>query len=285
MKRAGTPYPLNVINGTTLTGGRRQVVRKSLVAVLGLFLAATCTPAVATAADDWKFGITPYLWGAGVDGTLTVLGYETAIDKSFSDILSDLDFGFMVNLQARKDRFGLYSDVMFLSVSDANDVAGPGGAATVEVTASADQWMIDFGASWEVARWAGTGAERTGFLDLMVGGRYWDVDNELKAEGPFFGHERSVSKDLSWVDPIIGARFATNFTPKVSLIGRADVGGFDIGDASKLTWSASAYLGWRFSPLISGWAGWKYLSVEREEGDATIDLAMSGPVIGVSFTF
>ena len=65
----------------------------------------------------------------------------------------------------------------------------------------------------------------------------------------------SVEKSVGWVDPIVGARFAIDLTPKLALIGRGDVGGFDLGSASKLTWSASAYLGWHFTPLVSAYAG------------------------------
>ena len=96
-----------------------------------------------------------------------------------------------------------------------------------------------------------------------------------------------MKETVNWVDPIVGARFAIDLTPKLALIGRGDVGGFDLGGSvSKLTWSTSAYLGWHFTPLVSAYAGWKYLSVERESDRGnTIDLAMSGPVLGVAFTF
>ena len=102
-----------------------------------------------------------------------------------------------------------------------------------------------------------------------------------------FDGASSVDKSVGWVDPIVGARFAADLTPKLALIGRGDVGGFDLGGSvSKLTWSASAVLGWHFTPLVSAYAGWKYLSVEREDDKANaIDFAMSGPVLGVAFTF
>jgi hypothetical protein len=97
----------------------------------------------------------------------------------------------------------------------------------------------------------------------------------------------SVKETVSWVDPIVGARFAVGLTPKLQFIGRGDVGGFNLGGSiSKLTWSASGYLGWHFSPLVSAYAGWKYLSVEREgDNGGSIDFAMSGPVLGLAFTF
>jgi hypothetical protein len=256
-----------------------------MLVLTGFILTATCVPTVAAAADDWKFSVAPYLWGAGIDGTMTVRGYEADVDKSFEDILNDLDFGAMVNLQARRDRLGLYTDVLFLKVSATSDVANPAGATILEATVETEQWIVDFGASWEVASWVKCG-EKTGFVDLIVGGRYWNVESEIESSRPVFGGDGKVEKTMDWVDPIVGARFSVTLTPKLSLVGRADVGGFDIGDASELTWSASAYLGWHFTPLVSGWFGWKYLSVEREaDRDNSVDLALSGPVLGVAFTF
>ena len=260
-------------------------MKKAMLVLMGVVLAAAGAPTAATAADDWNFSVAPYLWGAGVDGTLTVMGHEADVDLSFEDILDDLDVGAMVNLQARKDRFGLYADVLFLKVSDTSDVTNPAGATILEATTETEQWVVDFGASWEVASWVKCG-EKTGFVDLIAGGRYWNVESEIESDRPVFGGDGKVEKTMEWVDPIVGARFSATLTPRMSLIGRADVGGFDIGDASELTWSASAYLGWHFTPLVSGWFGWKYLSVEREaDRDNVVDLALSGPVLGVAFTF
>jgi hypothetical protein len=260
-------------------------MRKALLCALAILVTAMCAPSAVTAADDWKFAVTPYLWGAGVNGTATVKSHEADVDKTFTDILDDLDFALMVNLQARKGRLGLYTDVTYLGVSQTTPVTNAAGATLLEAKTSLDSWIVDFGASWEVGRW-GEAAGKGGFFDLFLGGRYWAMDTELKAESPFFAGERKVEESLDWVDPIVGARFAADLTPKLSLIGRADVGGFEVGDGSKLTWSAAGYLGWRFSPLVSCWAGYKHLDVEREDDkNNSIDLAFSGPVLGVSFTF
>jgi len=261
-------------------------MKKIGVTLLGLMLLAAFAPGVANAADEWKFAVTPYLWGAGINGTATVKLHEADVDKSFGDILEDLDFGMMVNLLARKGRFGLYGDVLYLGVSDTTPVTNAAGATLLEAETSLDSWIVDFGASWEATRWGAPGKGTTGFLDLFFGGRYWSMDTEITAESPFFAGERSVSTGMDWVDPVVGGRFVTDLTPKLRLIGAGDIGGFDMGDGSKLTWSASALLGWRFSPMISGWAGYKHLAIEREDDKHnSIDLAFSGPVLGVSFTF
>ena len=262
-------------------------MKKTLVSLLAIVLMAAFAPGLAKAGDDWQFGVTPYLWGAGIDGTVKVKGYEADVSKSFGDIVKDLDFAAMVNLQVRKDRFGAYTDVLFLGQSDTASVVSPGGVTIANVSASIDQWLVDFGASWAVAQWGAAGAGTKGAVDLFFGGRYWNLATELSAASPYFGGAYAVKQTTGWVDPVVGARFAVNLAPKVEVVGRGDVGGFDLGGStSKLTWSTSAYLGWHFSPLVSAYAGWKYLSVERaSDRGAAFDFAMSGPVLGVAFTF
>ena len=261
-------------------------MKRIVPSLLGIVLLASLTPPTARAADDWKFAVTPYLWGAGINGSATVRSHEADLEKSFGDILDDLSFAAMVNLQARKGRFGLYTDVTYLGQEDTHDLTTPAGVTVLKAETSLDSWIVDFGASWEAARWGAAAAGKSGFADLFVGGRYWSVDTDIEADSPLVAGEREIGSSVSWVDPIVGARFAADLTPKLQLIGRADVGGFEIGDASKLTWSAAAYLGWRFNPTISGWFGYKHLVVEREDDkENSLDLAFSGPVLGVAFTF
>lgn len=262
-------------------------MKKALLVVLVVMTAAVRAPSPAAASADgngWDFSVAPYLWGAGVDGSLTVRGHDFDVDKPFEEIFDDLDFGLMVNLQARRDRLGLFTDLTYLKISDTQEAQARGGAI-VEATAETEQWLVDFGASWEVARWARCG-QTVGFVDVLAGGRYWNVESEIKGDGSLYGPSGKVEKEMDWVDPVVGVRFMATLAPKLTLVGRADVGGFDIGDASDLTWSMSASLGWHFNDLVTGWFGWKHLSVEREDDRANeIDLDMSGPLLGVSFVF
>ena len=159
-------------------------MKKVLLGLLGIMLTATFAPGVAKAADDWKFAVTPYLWGAGIDGTVSVKGYEADVDKSFGDIVDDLDFAAMVNLQVRKGRFGAYTDVLFLGMSDTATRHAPAGVPVLDVSASIDQWIVDFGASWAVAQWGAAGKGTKGVVDLFLGGRYWNLTTELSTRQP-----------------------------------------------------------------------------------------------------
>jgi hypothetical protein len=74
----------------------------------------------ATAADDdnWHLGITPYLWFAGVHGTVCVLDRTVGIHASAGDVLSKFNIGLMGAGEARKKRFLLPVDFMWIKLSD-----------------------------------------------------------------------------------------------------------------------------------------------------------------------
>ena len=56
------------------------------------------------------------------------------MDKTFDEILDDLEFAFMINLQARTGRFGLYTDVTFLGLGDDAEVTVAGVPLGIETS-------------------------------------------------------------------------------------------------------------------------------------------------------
>src|SRR5271167_1120662 len=79
------------------------------------------TPQKAASADDdnWHFGITPYLWFAGVSGTVGALGHDAGVHVSPGDLLSHFHIGLMANVEARKNRLVLPLDFMWINLQDA----------------------------------------------------------------------------------------------------------------------------------------------------------------------
>ena len=77
------------------------------------------SPKPATAPDDaWHVGITPYLWLAGMHGTVGAKGFEASVHASFSDIFSSLNIGLMGEVEARKKRVLVATDFMWMRLSD-----------------------------------------------------------------------------------------------------------------------------------------------------------------------
>src|SRR5512145_2519695 len=66
--------------------------------------------------DDWHVTVAPYLMGASMNGTTTVRGVEADVDLSASDIFSNLQFGAMGLVVARKGSWGVGSDLIWMAL-------------------------------------------------------------------------------------------------------------------------------------------------------------------------
>jgi hypothetical protein len=88
-----------------------------------------------------------------------------------------------------------------------------------------------------------------------------------------------------WIDPLIGIRVGAGLTERVGIVFAANIGGFDIGSASKFSWETLAYLDWRFGETTSLALGYRALGLDRRKGDAQADLVMHGPLLGLIFRF
>ena len=245
---------------------------KSLLALFfGCFL-ATAFPANAdTDQDDWKFSGAAYLWAAGVEGT-DAAGDE--IDVSFSDVLEDLEGGLMGILAARKGRWTLLADVLYLSIhqetsSTANLIGIP---AKIDVDVKLKGFVTTFGAAYRVIE------DDMTSLDLLAGARYFKLDVDFDADVGAGKIKYSDSGDA--LDGIIGAQVLIDLSERWYLSCYADVGAGD----SKLTWQAWPGVGYRLDS-VDVVAGYRHLKWETDDGDTFEDLSFSGPTLGVKFRF
>src|SRR6187455_3532424 len=103
--------------------------RVAAVLVATLLMTANASLARAQAADSnkWKFELTPYLWGAGMSGTVSVNDRPSdglVVEQSFSDILNVLQFALMGSFEARKGRWGAFTDGVYFKVDDEGVLTG-----------------------------------------------------------------------------------------------------------------------------------------------------------------
>lgn len=89
--------------------------------------------------------------------------------------------------------------------------------------------------------------------------------------------------DEVWIDPFVGARAQWNFTEKLFLAARGDVGGFVVG--SDIAYQLQATLGYEFTERMFTEVGYRYLKTEYENGGFLYDVAQAGAFIGFGFRF
>lgn len=246
---------------------------RTTLAAAGL-LALGLPAAAQEAAEGWTFGLTPYVWVPGFSTSVGTSRGTVDVDTSGSDALSNLDMAFMGALEARKDRWGLILDLLYTDLS--SSASTPLGR--VWSKANVDTRLTAFSV---YAGYRALQNER-GFVDLLVGGRFYSLDVDMKLEP---GRARGRSYDLSadWSDPLIGARGRYDFTDRWFATASADYGGFDSGSDS--TWQAIGTVGYQFNEKWSAQGGWRYMAIEKEIDGLDVEVDLSGPILGFTYRF
>lgn len=101
----------------------------------------------------------------------------------------------------------------------------------------------------------------------------------------FGGTDVDASSSSWWIDPLVGLRVAADLTERLGAAVAGNVGGFDVGSASKLSWEALAILDWRFGEATSFVLGYRAIGVDRPKSRAQADVIAHGPLVGVLFRF
>ena len=91
-------------------------------AVAAIALSFAATPA---AAAEWKHELAPYIWGSAMEGTVGVGDITADAEMSFSDIVDNLEFGFMGTYRASRDRYSITVDALYMGLGATEK--GPGG--------------------------------------------------------------------------------------------------------------------------------------------------------------
>ena len=255
------------------------------VAALALCCMVSVTPAAAqdtaaplpasTAAGPWFVRITPYAWLPSVSGSTrgTRRVPSLSIDKDFSDILSDLDFAGMIVGTVRYERVGLLVDLDYVSLGLDGNLSGP---FRTKYHTDLEALVATVGATARVVDEPKLG------VDLLVGARIlglW-VDSDFKGQGPA-GLSRGFSDSATIVDGLVGVRAGVELGDGFSLVGYGDVGAGN----SDLTWQVLGAAEYSFSNSISGAIGYRYLGYDFSGHAPLDDLALYGPILGVTIRF
>jgi hypothetical protein len=267
----------------------------------------------APAVSPWTFNVTPYAWLTSLNGSTTVKGRTTDVDASFIDILNhtkipvDL-FELAANFEARKDRFSIFADFIYMKVGVNGDRAQSHGVDAVNlavgISAGLKVKMViaELAATYALAQWGPTSAAGSGTaIDIYGGARGWwqkaDANFSLSGTvniGDLIRNSDgtvTASGSVGWIDPMVGLRLRHQFAPGWNFVAKGDVGGFGVG--SKFSWEALAAVNYDFyvrnNVTWSGMIGYKALYVDYSKGDGLTHyeykMTTYGPVLGVSARF
>jgi len=251
------------------------------MAVLGL---GTSQVGHAVESDAWQYEVTPYIMTAGLEGAVGVRGVTSDLDMSISDVLDDLEMGFMGLLSARKGPWMYSLEGVYFKLGDepSKSVTGPFGRVTVNgaLDLTTKMYVYQGSIGYRVL-------DDTTSVDLIGGLRYTKLDVDMTVAltttpGIVFpGGARSAKGSESWTDAVVGALVQHPVSDSVALVGYADVG----GGGSDLTYQVIAGANWEFSKGYTAKAGYRLLDWDYEEDGTVWDMTASGPYLGLGIRF
>jgi opacity protein-like surface antigen len=240
----------------------RFLLAGELLASIGLSLApgveaqVNRVPEAQAEKPAWRFSVTPYLWGTGLEGQVGVAGRISDVSIGVGDVIDDFDIGVMGLVEARKELWALRADVFFLNLGD--EVDG--------VTVDLSELMLqpELGRTILTRPW--------GSIDAVVGVRYWHLQVDLSPN--------EVSESRDWIDATLGAALRYLPADRWHLFAKGDLGGGE----SKFTWQAYGGAAYDVGRCCALSALYRYLDVDYEK-DLTYDVHFNGPALGLTLRF
>lgn len=279
----------------------RQRVVTGMVLLASMTAAAIFTvPAHAQAvapANQWTFSITPYLWLPNINGTLKYSVPPGAgspeVETGPNDYLENLQAVIMISGEARKDRWSVFTDLIYLGFSDEDSSVKSVnfGGSLVSTSVNVATSSSFRGTAWTLGTGYAVQTNQTVMLDIFGGLRYFSLeastDWQLAAAitgpggGQTFPRTGSISEGADLWDGIVGVRGRV-------LLGSSDWSipyYLDVGaGSSNWTWQGMLGIAYSFK-----WGGvmlaYRNLYYDQNNDKLIQDLRFTGPALGLTFRF
>ena len=242
-----------------------------LAAALAAAPSVEAAEATVKESKGWEFDIVPYVWGAGIGGSVGI-GQLPAqgVQASFSDIWNNLDIAGMAAFEAHKGNWGVLVDAVYVDLS--KSMPTPDEVVYGSADVSMNQQLYSGLITYRIH----DGDKVT--VDMGWGTRYYRLDSSLELTGGVAAG-RKVSGTEDWWDWLAGVRVVGHPSKRWSLMGYADLG----GGGSDLTWEGIVSADFAFNKTVSLAFGYRYLDVYYEKNSFLYDVSMQGPFLGLGF--
>jgi len=224
----------------------------------------------------WSFALTPYAWLPGTSGHITTpyQRLHPSFGLSSGKVLGDLStVPVMLTAEARYDRFTLLGDIVYAGLKpelQTKDILFSGGHALLLNTTAEMLGLYRVYA-----------APRMGF-EIGGGMRYWDVSTKLSlSPGLLPGYINKTT--MSWIEPVIAARYTAAFSPRAGVSLYGDLGGFGAG--SRLSWQGIASVDYAATDWAVVKLGWRSLGFEKSRNSVDLTTGFNGPFLAATFRF
>lgn len=227
--------------------------------------------------EKWNVRLTPFLWMPSISGELESPYLSAEFEVPAVDLLSNLKMGFMIDAEVSKGKFFAMPNYMYVKVGTEEVILTDHQGEEVAVAKPALKMNIaelmagihfPLGSKW--------------MLDPYLGLRYNSFNTEITIDGIL--DTTSVEETSVYWDPVIGLRTLYYPNPRVSLMLKANVGGFGLG--SRISGTAGLIGGYTLSPQIDLLAGFSVYAADfvgetKTGGESSLKAAFYGFNVGV----
>jgi len=254
-----------------------ESIVKYLIAALSVLFVGAWSPAYASDQEGLQLELTPYFWAPGIDGKIERGTRDAHFNESFSDLIQHVDAGFMGLGVVSYDRFVLYADYDYVSLSDdgtlKRDLIFPPGTKTkldgsIKIGTYAGGYRFDtFGNNW---------------VDVMFGAQLTDLGTGLKVAGSNFSNNRSLTDTVVMLRPTFNISERWRFNPTFA---------YGISGDSDTTYQLSPQIEFKMTDSFDVRFGYKRVYWENKNGNSgtpnfdELHTSLSGFILGVGWNF
>ena len=264
------------------------VATSSILMSVGIAHADESLSPLPKISDEWRFEITPYLWGSGVTSTLSYNDrYIDTAKLSTSNVLGDLKSGGMITAEAHKGNWGIFGDIVSatLQTTGSGNVVIPTRTYGNVPARAADkitlqQNMITGAVTYTVLN------NQNAYVDGLVGARGITATATTSVDLSAFGLSRATvdSKSISTIDPIVGLKGryriadTTWYVPFYGDIGSG-------GGTTNVTWQGIIGVGKTFEKWVDASLAYRYMYYDMKSDGLLQKTTFKGPQLAVTFKF
>ena len=219
----------------------------------------------------WRFGVTPYLWFAGISGDVGVGPLTSHVDLNPGDVLDHLQFAASLYADARRHWFVGGIDAFYASLGGAKAIVFRGDTGTFNLATRQTILTPFVGYSIGNPTWT---------FDVIAGARYWRTRDALSVDRSN-GRSLDYTDHVDWWDAIGGARLTGAIVPRVRFTAGADAG----GGGAKNDWQIHGDVGYDVSRRWTVGVAYRYLSSDYTKSYYTQDLALKGFLVAGTYHF
>ena len=240
--------------------------------------------------DEWRFEVTPYVWGSGVTSSLFYNDrYLNTAKLSTSNVLGDLKSGGMITAEAHFGRWGIFGDLVSATLqttgSSTVTVRPPSTGGSVVPVNVADKITLQQNMITGAVTYTALNNHNI-YLDGLLGVRGIMATATVSTDLSAFGYSRGFvdSKSISTLDPIVGFKGRYRIADSTWYIPfYADIGGG--GGTTNITWQAILGVGKTFEKWLDVSLAYRTMYYDMNGDGLLQKTTFKGPQLAATFKF